>query len=79
MYVNFDPALVCLLRETKYFLLMKLDIPESAASIFDKAEVYRQVLPSPCVILCRSAQASRSVVRQCAPPTTARRKPRCKA
>eukprot|EP00961_Rhodomonas_salina_P114542 1541201-Rhodomonas_salina.2 len=42
VYVNFDPALVCLLRETKYFLLMKLDIPESAASIFDKAEVYRQ-------------------------------------
>ena len=49
VFVNFDPALVCLLRETKYFLLMRLEIPDSAAAIFDKAEVYRQVcdLPPP--------------------------------
>jgi dynein heavy chain len=34
MYVNFDPALVCLLRETKYFLLLGLEVPDSAMSIF---------------------------------------------
>ena len=42
MSVNFDPALVCLLRETKYFLLLNLEVPESAMSIFEMAETYRQ-------------------------------------
>ena len=42
MYVNFDPALVCLLRETKYFLLLGLEVPESAMGIFEQAETFRQ-------------------------------------
>ena len=41
-YVNFDPALVCLLRETKYFLLLGLEVPDSALHIFELAETYRQ-------------------------------------
>lgn len=41
-YVNFDPALVCLLHEAKYFLLLGLDVPESAMHIFELAETYRQ-------------------------------------
>jgi dynein heavy chain, axonemal len=41
-YVNFDPALVCLLRETKYYLLLGLDVPESATKIFEMGETYRQ-------------------------------------
>mmetsp|Transcript_13737 Transcript_13737/g.31794 ORF Transcript_13737/g.31794 Transcript_13737/m.31794 type:complete len:4493 (-) Transcript_13737:49-13527(-) len=40
--VNFDPALVCLLREVKYFLLLKIEVPESAMQIFKKAETFRQ-------------------------------------
>lgn len=39
--VNFDPALVRLLREVKYFLLLGLDVPALALTIFKKAEVYR--------------------------------------
>ena len=39
--VNFDPALVRLLREVKYFLLLKLDVPSSALDIYRKAETYR--------------------------------------
>ena len=39
--VNFDADLVCLLREVKYFLLLKLPVPESAIQIFKKAEVFR--------------------------------------
>ena len=40
--VNFDPALVRLLREVKYFLLLSLDVPESALLIFKKGETYRR-------------------------------------
>ena len=39
--VNFDPDLVALLREVKYFLLLDLPVPESAQQIFKKAEVFR--------------------------------------
>ena len=39
--VNFDPALVRLLREVKYFRLLKLDVPDSALEIYKKAEQYR--------------------------------------
>jgi len=39
--VNFDPGLVALLREVKYFLLLDLPVPESAQQIFKKAEVFR--------------------------------------
>lgn len=40
--VNFDPALVRLLREVKYFLLLELDVPESALTIYKRAEMFRQ-------------------------------------
>ena len=34
--VNFDPSLVRLLREVKYFKLAELQVPEAAASIYKK-------------------------------------------
>ena len=40
--VNFDPALVRLLREAKYFLLLGRDIPKSAQEIYDQVETFRQ-------------------------------------
>jgi dynein heavy chain len=40
--VNFDPALVKLLREVKYFLLLKLSVPESALLIYQKVETFRR-------------------------------------
>jgi dynein heavy chain len=40
--VNFDPALVKLLREVKYFLLLGLEVPSSALEIFQKAETFRR-------------------------------------
>jgi len=40
--VNFDPALVRLLREVKYFLLLGLDVPDSAQLIYEKVETYRK-------------------------------------
>ncbi len=40
--VNFDPALVRLLREVKYFLLLGLEVPPSALDIYKKAETYRK-------------------------------------
>ena len=49
--VNFDPALVCLLREVKYFKLLNdcktenqemIQVPESANQIYVKGETYRQ-------------------------------------
>ena len=40
--VNFDPALVCLLREVKYFNMLKIEVPDSATQIFSKNETYRQ-------------------------------------
>jgi dynein heavy chain len=42
LYVNFDPLIVNLLRESKYFILLGLSIPTHAADIFSKAEVYRR-------------------------------------
>ena len=40
--VNFDPALICLLREVKYFLMLGVECPESATKIFEKNETFRQ-------------------------------------
>ena len=40
--VNFDPALVCLLREVQYFQMLKVEVPDSAQQIFAKNETYRQ-------------------------------------
>lgn len=40
--VNFDPALVRLLREVKYFLLLGLRVPDSALEIYKRAETFRK-------------------------------------
>lgn len=40
--VNFDPALVRLLREVKYFMLLGVEVPESASKIFEKNETFRR-------------------------------------
>lgn len=40
--VNFDPALVKLLREVKYFLLLGLTVPESALEIYKQVEIFRR-------------------------------------
>ena len=40
--VNFDPALICLLREVRYFLMLNIEVPESAMKIFEKNETFRQ-------------------------------------
>lgn len=39
--VNFDPALVKLLREVKYFILINMPVPQSAQEIYSRKEVYR--------------------------------------
>ncbi len=40
--VNFDPALTNLLREVKYFLLLHLEVPESALRIYQQVETFRR-------------------------------------
>ena len=40
--VNFDPALIRLLREVKYFLLLGLEVPMSALEVYKKAETFRR-------------------------------------
>lgn len=40
--VNFDPALVKLLREVKYFLLLGLSVPESALEIYKQVKIFRR-------------------------------------
>jgi dynein heavy chain, axonemal len=40
--VNFDPLLVRLLREIKYFLLLGLEVPPSAMDIYQKVEIFRR-------------------------------------
>ena len=42
LYVNFDPLIVNLLKESKYFILLGLSIPDRAADIFKQAEVFRR-------------------------------------
>lgn len=39
--VNFDPVLVRLLREVKYLQLLDISVPERAATLFKKVNVYR--------------------------------------
>jgi dynein heavy chain len=41
LVTNFDPALVRLLREVKYFLLLGLSVPDSALKIFRSADIFR--------------------------------------
>jgi len=40
--VNFDPALVRLLREVSYFVKLDLEVPDTAMAIYKKAETFRQ-------------------------------------
>ena len=40
--VNFDPALVKLFREVKYFLLLGLSVPNTALDIYQQVEVFRR-------------------------------------
>jgi len=44
--LNFDPALVALLRETKYFLLLQIQVPDAAAAIFQRSDTYRTQIGS---------------------------------
>ena len=40
--VNFEPGLVRLLREVKYFLLLGLDVPRAALDVYRKGETFRR-------------------------------------
>lgn len=40
--VNFDPALVKLLREVRFFLIFGIEAPEAALEIYSKTDKYRQ-------------------------------------
>ncbi len=40
--VNFDPALVAMLREVKYFVQDGVQVPDAAVQLFKKAEMFRQ-------------------------------------
>ena len=42
LYVNFDPLLVRLLREVKYFLLLGFEAPQAALEIYGHAEIFRR-------------------------------------
>lgn len=44
--VNFDPALTRLLREVRYFKILDLAVPASAAEIYAKDEFYRSQIVS---------------------------------
>jgi dynein heavy chain len=41
MRVNFDPVLVRLLREVKYLQLIEIEVPQRAAELYAKVNVYR--------------------------------------
>jgi dynein heavy chain len=40
--VNFDPVLVRLLREVKYLLLVDINVPQRASSLYLKVDTYRR-------------------------------------
>jgi len=40
--VNFDPLLLCLLREVKYFLQLEIEVPENALTVYSRGEAFRQ-------------------------------------
>lgn len=46
LYVNFDEALVRLLREVKYLSSLGIPVPPTASRIYQKAEQYRQQIAS---------------------------------
>jgi dynein heavy chain len=39
--VNFDPMLLCLLREVKYFLQLEIQVPENALQVYSRGEAFR--------------------------------------
>jgi dynein heavy chain len=41
LHVNFDPKVVALLREVKYFEALSIKVPEKAHAIFAKSDTYR--------------------------------------
>lgn len=44
--VNFDPILVKLLREVKYLKQLDKGVPETAAKLYEKADIYRRQVVS---------------------------------
>eukprot|EP00892_Ulva_mutabilis_P012050 jgi/Ulvmu1/9217/UM005_0317.1 len=46
MEVNFDPALINLLRETKYFLSLGIEVPDEAKGVFDRSKTFRRHIGS---------------------------------
>lgn len=40
--VNFDPQLVNLLRETKYFLSLGVEVPTEACNVFERSRTFRR-------------------------------------
>lgn len=44
--VNFDPALINLLRETKYFLSLGIEVPTEARGVFDRSKTFRRHIGS---------------------------------
>ena len=54
LVVNFDDALVRLLREmVKYFLLLGVDVPPAARKVYEKAETYRKQIGNLDIITFR--------------------------
>jgi len=58
LQVNFDAALVRLLREVKYFLLLALEVPASALDIYKKAETFRRQTGACEVARCGTGRAA---------------------
>jgi dynein heavy chain len=42
LLVNFDAELTCLLREVRYFILLHIEVPASAMSVYKNIEYFRQ-------------------------------------
>ncbi|KAL0208915.1 hypothetical protein P9112_011502 [Eukaryota sp. TZLM1-RC] len=62
--VNFDPKLVALLREIKYFQYMNLPIPEEALQVFEESSKYRHWVVS-LNDAVRNYNSGIELVRQC--------------
>ena len=46
LQVNFDAALVNLLRETKYFIALGVDVPAEARNVYDRSKTFRRHIGS---------------------------------
>ena len=44
IYVNFDPELVKLLRESKYFIFCGIEIPDNPQAIYSQVDRYRKMI-----------------------------------